>query len=87
MPQLNERVNRLHERMVKLFETLFDQGIQDGVFKSYPARDMAELFADIVHSAAWSGLFREPDKDLEDRRLSMIFEMVASGIKKQSTNT
>ncbi|MFO7989223.1 MAG: TetR/AcrR family transcriptional regulator [Desulfotignum sp.] len=87
MPQLNERVNRLHERMVKLFETLFDQGIQDGVFKSYPARDMAELFADIVHSAAWSGLFREPDKDLEDQRLSMIFEMVASGIKKQSANT
>ena len=87
MPRLNERVNRLHERMVKLFETLFDQGIQDGVFKSYPARDMAELFADIVHSAAWSGLFRKPDKDLEDQRLSMIFEMVASGIKKQSTNT
>ncbi|MEX1314030.1 MAG: TetR/AcrR family transcriptional regulator, partial [Desulfotignum sp.] len=60
MPRLNERVNRLHERMVRLFENLFDQGIQDGVFKSFPARDMAELFADIVHSAAWSGLFREP---------------------------
>jgi AcrR family transcriptional regulator len=86
MPNLNERVNRLHERMVRLFENLFDQGIQDGVFKSFPPRDMAELFADIVHSAAWSGLFRKPDKDLEDRRLSMIFEMVASGIKKQSTN-
>ncbi|MEX1298662.1 MAG: TetR/AcrR family transcriptional regulator [Desulfotignum sp.] len=86
MPRLNERVNRLHERMVRLFENLFDQGIQDGVFKSFPARDMAELFADIVHSAAWSGLFREPETDLEDQRLSMIFEMIAFGIKKQSTN-
>jgi AcrR family transcriptional regulator len=84
MPQLNERVNRLHERMVKLFETLFDQGIQDGVFKSFPARDMAELFADIVHSASWSGLFRDEDTAAADRRLSMIFDMVAFGIKKQS---
>jgi TetR/AcrR family transcriptional regulator len=86
MPQLNERVNRLHERMVQLFEKMFDQGIQEGVFKSYPARDMAELFADIVHSAAWSGLFREENKDKSDQRLSMIFEMIAFGIKKQTIN-
>jgi TetR/AcrR family transcriptional regulator len=81
MPQLNARVNRLHERMVQLFEKMFDQGIREGVFKSYPARDMAELFADIVHSAAWSGLFRQEDKDRSDQRLSMIFEMVVTGIK------
>jgi AcrR family transcriptional regulator len=83
MPQLNERVNRLHERMVQLFENLFQQGIHEDVFKSYPVRDMAELFADIAHSAAWSGLFRDEAQDDSDRRLSMIFEMVASGIKKQ----
>jgi hypothetical protein len=83
MPQLNERVNRLHERMVQLFENLFQQGIREDVFKSYPVRDMAELFADIVHSAAWSCLFREEDKDTSDHRLSMIFEMFTTGIKKQ----
>ena len=82
MPQLNARVNRLHERMVQLFEKMFDQGIHDKVFKSYPTRDMAELFADIVHSAAWSGLFREEEKDKADQRLAMIFEMVVTGIKK-----
>ncbi len=82
MPQLNERVNRLHERMVQLFEQVFDQGIRKEVFKAYPARDMAELFADIVHSAAWSCLFREEDTDTSDRRLSMIFEMFTTGIKK-----
>lgn len=82
MPRLNERVNRLHERMVQLFENLFDQGIREKAFKTYPARDMAELFADIVHSAAWSGLFREEDPTQSDRRLSMIFEMVTTGFKK-----
>ncbi len=82
MPQLNERVNRLHERMVQLFENLFDQGIREKGFKTYPTRDMAELYADIVHSAAWSGLFREEDPIQSDRRLSMIFEMFTTGIKK-----
>ncbi|MEE4364286.1 MAG: TetR/AcrR family transcriptional regulator [Desulfotignum sp.] len=83
MPQLNERVNRLHERMVHLFEQMLEQGICNEEFKAYPARDMAELFADIVHSAAWSCLFREEDKDTSDHRLSMIFEMFTTGIKKQ----
>lgn len=82
MPRLNERVSRLHERMVQLFEQMFDQGICKEVFKAYPARDMAELFADIVHSAAWSCLFRKEDKDTSDQRLSMIFEMFTFGIKK-----
>jgi hypothetical protein len=70
--------------MVQLFQNLFDQGIHDGVFKSYSARDMAELFADIVHSASWSGLFRDEDPDTSDRRLSMIFDMVATGIQTHS---
>lgn len=81
MPRLNERVNRLHERMVQLFEQMFDQGICNAEFKAYPARDMAELYADIVHSAAWSCLFKEADKDTSDHRLSMIFEMFTTGIQ------
>lgn len=82
MPQLNERVNRLHERMVNLFEQMFEQGIRTGIFKPYPARDMADLFADIVHSAAWSGMFKEETAEQADRRLSMVFEMVTAGIEK-----
>jgi TetR/AcrR family transcriptional regulator len=42
---------------------------------------MAELFADIVHSAAWSGMFRTEDTDKTDQRLSMIFEMFTTGIQ------
>lgn len=82
MPKLNERVNRLHERMVLLFKDMFDEGIRIGLFKSYPSRDMAELFADIVHSAAWSTLFREEDEAGMEQRLSMIFDMFTNGITK-----
>jgi TetR/AcrR family transcriptional regulator len=78
MPQLNEKVNGFHERMVLLFQELFERGIAAGEFKPYPSRDMAELYADIVHSAAWASLFREDDDTRE--RLGMIFDMFTNGI-------
>ncbi len=80
MPKLNERVNTFHERMVSLFRDIFDQGIGQGKFKSYPSSDMAALFSDIVHSAAWSSLFRDEDETVLNKRLSMIFEMFTNGI-------
>ena len=81
MPKLNEKVNGFHERMVLLFQDLFEQGIASGAVKTYPSRDMAELYADIVHSAAWANLFREDDTETADQRLSMIFDMFTNGIK------
>ncbi|MEH0022272.1 MAG: TetR/AcrR family transcriptional regulator [Desulfobacter sp.] len=80
MPKLNEKVSTFHNRMVDLFQDLFEQGIAAGTFKSYPTRDMAELYADIVHSAAWASLFRDDDRDQTDQRLSMIFDMFTTGI-------
>jgi TetR/AcrR family transcriptional regulator len=80
MPKLNERVNTFHERMVSLFQDIFDQGIDQGKFKSYPSSDMAALFSDIVHSAAWSSLFRDEDEMGLNKRLSMIFDMFTNGI-------
>ena len=80
MPQLNEKVNGFHERMVLLFQALFEQGIGNGEFKAYPSRDMAELYADIVHSAAWASLFREDDEKTAGKRLAMIFDMFTNGI-------
>ena len=80
MPKLNEKVNGFHERMVLLFQDLFEQGMASGKFKPYPSRDMAELYADIVHSAAWASLFREDDAAMAGKRLAMIFDMFTNGI-------
>ncbi len=82
MPKLNEKVNTFHDRMVALFQDLFETGIETGEFKAYPSRDMAELYADIVHSAAWASLFRNDDEAVADQRLSMIFDMFTNGIIK-----
>jgi len=80
MPRLNRKVNKLHEKMVCLFQGIFDQGIAQGEFKPYPSRDMAALFSDIVHSAAWASLFRNEDEAGLTKRLSMIFDMFTNGI-------
>jgi len=80
MPKLNEKVNKLHEKMVNLFKDMFDQGVKLGRFKSYPTRDMAVLFSDIAHSAAWASLFRDESKKELQNRLSMIFNMFTNGI-------
>jgi TetR/AcrR family transcriptional regulator len=80
MPKLNEKVNNLHEKMVSLFQDMFDQGIAQDEFKPFPSHDMAVLFSDIVHSAAWASLFREEDEIGMNKRLSMIFNMFTNGI-------
>lgn len=86
IPKLNERVNSFHDRMVSLFQDLFEQGIQAGCFKPYNANDMAQLYADIVHSAAWAGLFREDETpEKTDQRLAMIFDMFTNGITQKKS--
>ena len=80
IPKLNERVNRLNEKMVSLFQDILEQGIEAGEIRDYPAPDMAELFSHIAHSAAWASLFREEDESQINQRLLMIFEMLTKGI-------
>lgn len=57
LPKLNEKVNRMHEKMITLFEKIFEQGMPDE-FKPYPPKEMSILFTDIAHSVAWSSLFQ-----------------------------
>ena len=79
MPKLNERVNKMHEKMVTMFEKIFEQG-KGEIFKPYPSREMAVLFTDIAHSVSWSSLFQDEDEKRLNRRLEMIFDMFINGV-------
>ncbi|MBF0233716.1 MAG: TetR/AcrR family transcriptional regulator [Desulfamplus sp.] len=57
IPKLNEKVNRMHEKMITLFQKIFEQGMDDE-FKPYPPKEMAILFTELAHSIAWSSLFQ-----------------------------
>lgn len=80
MPQLNQKINRMHERRVTLFQGIFEKGITQGLFKPYPAQEMAVMFSDISHSASWSSLFRDEGEELLKQKLHMVFEMFTQGV-------
>jgi len=80
MPKLNQKVNRMHQKMVDLFETIFEQGIINKEFKEYTAKEMAIVFSDIAHSASWAALFMDEAEEELEKRLTMIFEMFTQGV-------
>ena len=80
MPRLNENVNKMHEKMVDLFRSIFEQGKKTNEFKNYPEKDMAVLFSDIAHSASWSSLFTDESEKEFKQRLNIIFKMFTRGI-------
>lgn len=65
IPKLNEKVNRMHEKMITLFQKIFEQGMADE-FKPYPPREMATLFTELAHSVAWSYLFQDGINSKQD---------------------
>ncbi|MBI9090182.1 MAG: TetR/AcrR family transcriptional regulator [Desulfobacterium sp.] len=80
MPKLNQKVNKMHQKMVDLFQGIFERGIKDGEFKAYPAKEIAIVFSDIAHSASWASLFREEDEAALEQRLTMVFDMFTKGV-------
>ena len=80
MPKLNEKINRMHTRMIDLFQTIFEQGREKQRFKPYPPQEMAVMFSDIVHSASWACLFRNEGEGQLQQRLDMVFDMFTRGI-------
>lgn len=62
IPKLNEKVNRMHDKMISLFQKIFEQGMPDE-FKPYPPEEMATLFTELAHSVAWSSLFQNGNNE------------------------
>ncbi|MBF0200602.1 MAG: TetR/AcrR family transcriptional regulator [Desulfamplus sp.] len=85
IPKLNEKVNRMHEKEIVLFQKIFEEG--GDVFKNYPSREMALLFSEITHSVAWASLFENsiPDNGnpLPGNRVAMVFDMFINGVVNQ----
>jgi len=81
LPKLNQKVNRMNDKMVSLFQRTFEQG-QSDEFNAYPPREMALLFTDIAHSVSWSSLFEEEDEKKHCKRLELIFNIFLNGVAK-----
>lgn len=52
-PSLNNKINKLHRRLIALFQDLFEEGIEKNEFKPYPSHQMAVMFTGLMTSIAW----------------------------------
>lgn len=52
-PSLNNKINKLHRRLIALFQDLFEEGIEKKEFKPYPSHQMAVMFTGLMTSIAW----------------------------------
>lgn len=99
IPRLSEKVNRMYEKEIDLFQTIFEVGGAPE-FKRYPPREMALFFSEITHSVAWAAIFdgqgsppqdtpsgEEEDEDtlpdFLEKRLDIIFDMFMHGVSNQ----
>ena len=79
MPKLNQKVNRMNDKMINLFQKIFEKGL-GSEFKDYPPREMALLFADIAHSVSWSSLFEDQNEAAHNQRLELVFNIFLNGV-------
>ncbi|OQY11096.1 MAG: TetR family transcriptional regulator [Desulfobacteraceae bacterium 4572_19] len=84
VPNLNEKINRLHEKMIDQFSEIFTEGIISKQFKPLPVREMAILFSDMIHSAAWNCLMKELSDEKMESLLDTVFEIFSGGVIKNS---
>ena len=82
VPNLNEKINRLHEKMIDQFSEIFKEGIINKQFKPFPARETAMLFSDIIHSAAWNCLIKELSDGEMESLLDTVFKIFSGGVLK-----
>ncbi|SLM29923.1 Transcriptional regulator (TetR-family protein) (modular protein) [Desulfamplus magnetovallimortis] len=89
VPKLNEKVNRMHEKEIALFQKIFEQG-GESEFKPYPAREMAMLFSEMTHAVAWAAIFgndKESGENIESRDDNHIANSDIRDINNITNNT
>ncbi len=80
-PSLNKKINKLHDRLIALFQELFEEGIEKKEFKPYSAHQMAVMFTGIMTSIAWFWLTEEAgEPDALDAFIKTVLDIFTHGI-------
>lgn len=72
----------LLDRLFNLFSGVFEEGIDRGQFKPYPAINLSELYVSVITSAASSWLINKENELKFRKRLDTGFEIFTSGLLK-----
>lgn len=80
LTNFHKSINKLHDKMIKLYCDLLTEGIETGEFRDFAPGEMATIFSGIVNSCIWVWLVeREDDSELA-KRLERAFSMFTHGV-------
>lgn len=78
-PELNADINRLNDKMVETYTEIFQEGVEKGEFRPYPAEDLSALFYGVIFSAIWPWVSGSRETYDIEAWLNRAFELLTNG--------
>ncbi len=78
-PELSADINHMHERMVETYTEIFQEGVEKGEFRPYPADDLASLFYGVIFSSIWPWVSENRETYDIEAWLNRAFELLTNG--------
>ena len=79
-PELQANINRIHQKMVNIYTDIFQEGVDAGVFKPYPAEDLSSLFFGVIFSSIWPWVSENRESYDIEGWLQRVFEILTDGV-------
>lgn len=78
-PELSADINHMHELMVETYTKIFQEGVEKGEFRPYPAEDLASLFYGVIFSSIWPWVSENRETYDIEAWLNRAFELLTNG--------
>ncbi len=80
-PNINETINKLHNKMRHLLTDIFKEGIEKGEFMDYPPEEMSNMYSSITFSTIWNLTSGEEISEEElEAKIDNIFNIFTKGV-------
>ena len=81
MTDIREKLIEKYLNHLSFIENIFEKGIEAGLFRNLPARQMANLLMHIIRAASFDWLMMSTDEPLVSRK-EFILDVYLNGVKK-----
>lgn len=78
-PEFSADINRMHDRMLAIYTEIFQEGVEKGAFRPYPAEDLSMLFYGVIFSAIWPWVSGNREAYDIEAWLNRAFELLTKG--------
>ena len=78
-PEFSADINHMHDVMVATYTDLFQEGVEKGEFRAYPAEDLSSLFYGVIFSSIWPWVSENKATYDIEAWLNRAFELLTNG--------